>query len=105
MKMDKKISKLLFRTMIFAIVFIMIFISVASLFYIFSETKHECSGENCPVCACIHQAQQALRNLSSGAAAGQLMTAVFISLFAAFAVHFFVISCDSPVKRRVRLNN
>ena len=97
MKMDKKISKLLFRMMIFAIVFIMIFISVASLFYIFSETEHEC--------ACIHQAQQALRNLTSGAAAGQLMTAVFISLFAAFAVHFFVISCDSPVKRRVRLNN
>ena len=101
MKKNEAISKFLCMAMIIVI----IFVSLASLFYIFSETKHECSGENCPVCACIHQAQQALRNLSSGAAAGQLMTAVFISLFAAFVVHFFVISCDSPVKRRVRLNN
>lgn len=101
MKKNEAISKFLCMAMIIVI----IFVSLASLFYIFSETEHECSGENCPVCACIHQAQQALRNLSSGAAAGQLMTAVFISLFAAFAVHFFVISCDSPVKRRVRLNN
>ncbi len=101
MKKNEAISKFLCMAMIIVI----IFVSLASLFYIFSEMKHECSGENCPVCACIHQAQQALRNLSSGAAAGQLMTAVFISLFAAFAVHFFVISCDSPVKRRVRLNN
>ena len=101
MKKNEAISKFLCMAMIIVI----IFVSLASLFYIFSETEHECSGENCPVCACIHQAQQALRNLSFGAAAGQLMTAVFISLFAAFAVHFFVISCDSPVKRRVRLNN
>lgn len=101
MKKNEAISKFLCMAMIIVI----IFVSLASLFYIFSETKHECSGENCPVCACIHQAQQALRNLSSGAAVGQLMTVLFISLFAAFAVHFFVISCDSPVKRRVRLNN
>ena len=101
MKKNEAISKFLCMAMIIVI----IFVSLASLFYILSETEHECSGENCPVCACIHQAQQALRNFSSGAAAGQLMTAVFISLFAAFAVHFFVISCDSPVKRRVRLNN
>ena len=79
MKKNEAISKFLCMAMIIVI----IFVSLASLFYIFSETKHECSG----------------------AAAGQLMTAVFISLFAAFAVHFFVISCDSPVKRRVRLNN
>ena len=101
MKKNEAISKFLCMAMIIVI----IFVSLASLFYIFSETKHECSGENCPVCACIHHAQQALRNLSSGAAAGQLMTVLFISLFVAFAVHFFVISCDSPVKRRVRLNN
>lgn len=101
MKKQRSILKVLCMAMIVVI----IFVSLASLFYIFSETEHECSGENCPVCACIHQAQQALRNIGSGAAAGQLITAVFISLFAAFAVHFFVISCDSPVKRRVRLNN
>ena len=101
MKKNEAISKFLCM----ALIIVIIFVSLASLFYIFSETKHECSGENCPVCACIHQAQQALRNLSSGAAVGQLMTVLFISLFAAFAVHFFVISCDSPVKRRVRLNN
>ncbi len=30
------------------------------------EANHHCTGEACPVCANIHQAEQTLRNLSTG---------------------------------------
>ena len=38
---------------------------LASLFYIAKETGHDCTGEACPVCACIHQAEQNIRNFSA----------------------------------------
>ena len=33
-----------------------VFVTFASLFYIVKEADHECTGENCPICACVHQA-------------------------------------------------
>ena len=35
----------------FSIIFI--FVTLASLFYIFKEENHKCTGEDCPVCACV----------------------------------------------------
>ena len=43
-----------------------LFVTFASLFYIVEEANHHCTGEACPVCANIHQAEQTLRNLSTG---------------------------------------
>lgn len=33
-----------------------VFVTFASLFYIVKEAGHECTGEKCPICACVHQA-------------------------------------------------
>ena len=46
----------------FSIIFI--FVTLASLFYIVKEENHKCTGEDCPVCACMHQAEQTLKRLS-----------------------------------------
>lgn len=35
----------------FSIIFI--FVTLASLFYIVKEENHKCTGEDCPVCACV----------------------------------------------------
>ena len=43
----------------FSIIFI--FVTLASLFYIVKEENHKCTGEDCPVCACVHQAEQTLK--------------------------------------------
>lgn len=32
---------------------IFIFVTLASLFYIVKEENHKCTGEDCPVCACV----------------------------------------------------
>ena len=54
------------KTASFVICILLVFITAASLFYIIKEENHNCTGEDCPVCACIHQAEQTLRNLGTG---------------------------------------
>ena len=40
-----------------------LFVMLTSFFYIAKEENHNCTGEDCPVCACIHQAEQNLKKL------------------------------------------
>ena len=58
---------------------------LASLFYIAKETGHDCTGEACPVCACIHQVEQNLKNLGTGLAVaampGQKILPVLVAAF------------------------
>lgn len=42
----------------FSIIFI--FVTLASLFYIVKEENHKCTGEDCPVCACVEGADKIL---------------------------------------------
>ena len=51
-----------------AVVFAVIFVVLISSFFVAAETNHDCTGEDCPVCACIHQAEQNLKNLGTGLA-------------------------------------
>lgn len=54
-------------------------------FYIAKEENHNCTGEDCPVCACIHQAEQNLKNLGTGLAVaampGQKILPVLVAAF------------------------
>ena len=36
----------------------LIFVTFASLFYVAREEDHNCTGKDCPICACVHQAKQ-----------------------------------------------
>ena len=44
----------------------LIFATLFSFFFIIEEANHHCSGQDCPVCACIHQAERTLRSLDGG---------------------------------------
>ena len=48
----------------------LIFVTFASLFYVAREEDHNCTGKDCPICACVHQAKQVLRNLGTTPAVG-----------------------------------
>ena len=84
---------------------IFIFVTLASLCYIVKEENHKCTGEDCPVCACVHQAEQTLKNLSTG------MVVVFRTLVVLdtgvllAAVCFLKLIPHSLVSRKVRLND
>ena len=68
-----------------AVVFAVIFVVLISSFFVAAETNHDCTGEDCPVCACIHQAEQNLKNLGTGLAVaampGQKILPVLVAAF------------------------
>lgn len=39
-------------------------------FFVAREEDHNCTGKDCPICACVHQAKQVLRNLGTTPAVG-----------------------------------
>ena len=60
--MDKKAQRILAGFTCAAFVIVAFF----SLLFIAKEAHHDCTGEDCPVCACIHQAEQTLKQIGTG---------------------------------------
>nr|MCR5719967.1 hypothetical protein [Lachnospiraceae bacterium] len=46
----------------------MLVIVLFSSFYIAAEADHDCCGEDCPICDCIHRCENTLRGIGDGAA-------------------------------------
>ena len=88
-----------------AVCILMLFVTFASLFYIVKEENHHCTGEDCPICANIHQAEQTLRNIGNGTimiAAINPMPILFVLLITG---QFLLVSDTSLVSQKVRLND
>lgn len=82
-----------------------VFMTIFSLFYVASEENHHCTGEDCPICICIHQAEQLLHG-NGGAAQKEILVVLFVISFAAAAL----VSCmntedTTPVGQKVRMNH
>ncbi len=87
------------------IVILMLCVMVFSFMFIVSETDHDCTGEDCPVCALIQQCEQTVRSVG-----GDVSAAAVSLLFSAFIVAAFLIPCNTilyftPVSLKIRLNN
>ena len=76
-----------------------------SAFYIAAEADHDCCGDDCPVCSCIRNCENTLRGIGEGAALqlSAVITVLFVLLIA--AVLAAAIPQETPVSRKVRLNN
>ena len=84
---------------------IFIFVTLISLFYIVKEENHKCTGEDCPVCACVHQAEQTLKNLSTGMVVVFRPLVVLEAGVLLAAVCFLKLIPRSLVSQKVRLND
>ena len=84
---------------------VLVFITFASLFYVVKEENHDCTGEDCPICVCIHQAEQVLKNLGTGKSEAQ--TTGMMQLFVSFVlpVCYAIFCATSLVSQKVRLND
>ena len=82
-----------------------LFVSFFSLFYIAREEIHDCSGEDCPVCACIHQAEQNLKDLGTGMAVSSCLKLFFQADCILLPLCMCYIPCATLVTQKVRLNN
>jgi hypothetical protein len=87
------------------IAFLMLFIMLFSASFIAIEADHDCTGEECPICACIAQCENTLHQIGDGVAvqAAVIVPVVFMLILA------FLLATDFPketlVSRKVRLNN
>ena len=82
-----------------------VFVTLASLFYIAKEENHQCTGEDCPICACVHQAKQVLRNLGTTPAVGFFVSPVIFIAGTVILPGFWIILSISLVHQKVRLND
>ncbi len=84
---------------------LMLLIMLFSAFYIVSEADHDCTGEDCPVCACIRECENTLRQPGDGSEAHLAATVPVFFLFVSALLSESDPASETPVSRKVRLNN
>lgn len=84
---------------------VMLIIVLSSAFLIAAEADHDCTGEDCPICACIQQCENILHGFGDGTAAQ--LSAIIPVLFILHNVTLFavVLPQETLISRKVRLNN
>ncbi len=97
MKNRKKLA--LFISVIFVLV------TFFSLFYVTKEQNHHCVDRDCPICACMHQAEQALKTLGDGFAEAVVSLAVLIMAISLIAGDFSNLVWKSLITQKVRMNH
>lgn len=80
--------------------------TIFSLFYVASETNHDCPGEQCPICRVIAICRVFLNVLALGAAIHALR-AILIHSHSVLTVHIqkTYYSSNSPVSLKIKLSN
>lgn len=76
-----------------------------STYFIAHMACHECSGDDCPICAFIQMSEDNLRQLGSGAPAATAAVSLVL-LIMVLQIHFeYSIIISTPVSRKTRLNH
>ena len=99
--MDKKAQRILAGFTCAAFVIVAFF----SLLFIAKEANHDCTGEDCPVCACIHQAEQTLKQIGTGSSETAGAFAPQFPLVVAFLCLPLFVPVVSLISQKVRMNN
>ena len=66
---------------------------------------NDCTGQDCPVCVCLHQAEQTLRQISAGPAEAAGEFAVYFVLVTLSAYLSLSVPVVSLISQKVRMNN
>ena len=88
--------------------FLSLLILAAVLFsavFIAAEADHDCAGENCSVCVCIRCCAEFLSRLLPGVIAAVHTVLPALCVLSAALVFFALMTEETPVSRKVRLNN
>ncbi|ENZ05313.1 hypothetical protein [Enterocloster clostridioformis] len=93
------------KTLAFLTCATFILVALFSILFIVEEADHDCTGENCPVCACIHQAEQTLKQLGTGVAEAAAPAPIMAQFVLTLACVFLIVPFTTLVKQKVRLND
>ena len=83
----------------------MLFVVMFSAFFLAAEVDHDCSGEDCPICACIEQCEQTLHSFAGGKVFLLIALLPLLLLVLFTADYSPVILRDTPISRKIRLNH
>ncbi|MBE5902291.1 MAG: hypothetical protein E7280_10355 [Lachnospiraceae bacterium] len=84
-------------------VFMMLAVVMLSVFFLAAEMGHDCTGEDCPICASMQQCKSVLESWDGGEAVLSLVLLSIVTVSMKLPVYTLVQS--TPVSRKVRLNN
>ncbi len=98
---ETKMNRTLTGIMAAMILLVMMF----SAIFIVSHTDHDCTGEDCPVCACLQQCENILHGAGDGSrvTVSGIIPIVLITGF--ILVSYGIVISDTPVSAKVRMNN
>ena len=83
----------------------MLVVVLISASYVAVESVHDCTGEECPICACINQCESTLRQVGGGVdLQAEFILPVFFILITAVSASA-ALTAETPVSRKIRLNN
>ena len=84
---------------------VLFFVMVFSVYYIAEEHCHECEGEDCPICECIHICEGILYQVDGRACAAIALTVILVIVCADESVYIPKFSYDTLVSEKVRIDN
>ncbi len=73
--------------------------------FIPAHIHHDCSGEDCPVCACIQHCENTLRAFGSNTQGGLILLIPVLLILLCISLPAVFFTEDTPVSDKVRLNN
>ncbi len=76
-----------------------------SSFFVIEHAGHKCNDEDCPICSFLHQCENTLHGLDSETATGCVFVSLVLVLSVALSKQGVLILWDTPVSRKVRLND
>ncbi len=84
---------------------VMLVLVFFSAFYIAVEISHDCSGEDCPVCACMELCKNNLSRIGSGQLIRFLLSFKAILILFTVLNFLYIFSETSLVSFRIRLDD
>lgn len=93
------------RGLLIAACILFLTISLFSSLFVLQEYDHDCYGNDCPVCAFVHAAEQNLQQLNSGAATGVVLFLAVVAILAATSLWANPVAASTLVSKKVRLDN
>lgn len=84
-----------------ATVFVMLFSGI----YLAEHAEHNCTGNDCPICAVINQCSNNLKTIGTAAIIASASLFVFPLLQGSVLAVSKIVSCNSLFSQKVRMNN
>jgi len=77
----------------------------SALLFLLAESGHVCDDDDCPVCACMQMCEEQLHRLAGGLPDASVCIIAVFCVVVLIALFQPVLVKDTPVLRKVRLNN